>query len=42
MNFEAIEVICVDMVLVTTPFISTPALSAVATNGGGVTPGCAR
>ena len=42
MNFDAIDVICVDIVFVTTPFMRAPALSAVATNGGGVTPGCAR
>jgi len=42
MNFCAIEVICPDIVLVTTPFMSAPALSPVATNGGGVTPGCDR
>jgi hypothetical protein len=39
MNFDAIEVICVDIVLVTTPFMRPPAFSAVATKGGGVTPG---
>jgi len=42
MNLAAIDWICEDIVLATSPFASPPALSIVSMPGGSVTPGCER